>query len=76
MPLKLHVHDCLACEWLGSFDGYDLYSHGTTVIARNGDDGAAYLSMDTEDRVETSSPHLREAIRRYKHGCEMVLTPR
>ena len=80
MMLKLHVHDCESCEWMGSYDGADLYRCGTTIIARMSDDGPDYASTDLRDcpdeKYTGSNRHLREAYRRYTEGCEVQLIPR
>lgn len=67
----LYEHDCNACTYLGPFfdgaDKYDLYICNTqgSIIARYGDDGPDYTSMNgrllSSVAVHTSLPALREA---------------
>lgn len=40
----LYVHDCDACEYLGSTLGHDFYSCSNTLIARWSSDGHDYIS--------------------------------
>lgn len=48
--LNNYQHDCKQCRYLGLTLGnghlFDLYIHGTTLIARYGEEGSQYYSTD------------------------------
>ncbi len=52
-------HDCDRCQSLGQYGPHDLYvCHGGTLLARYGDDGPEYASLDREI-VEQHEARLR-----------------
>jgi len=70
--LKHFVHDCTACDFLGTFDGHDLYVHRIAnekwddLVVRFGDDGPDYKSIS--NRVPTSDPHFVQAKKWARNG--------
>ncbi|MHC4302431.1 MAG: hypothetical protein ACYS7Y_34665 [Planctomycetota bacterium] len=75
--LKLHVHDCSKCEWLGTYKGADLYKCGDTILARFSSDGPDYASTSLSDWdngiFDGISDHLHECARRYHEGVQQVI---
>ena len=84
-----YTHDCTNCQYLGEDGDFDLYACRSvwpvrlTFLARYGDDGPEYASLDeevletamkgirgdTDDReIAVSTRTLLEARRRYKEG--------
>lgn len=39
-------HDCEKCKFLGHFLGFDVYTCGSSLIARDGDEQSSYASTD------------------------------
>ena len=76
--LKNFVHDCTICEFLGVFDGMDLYVHDNNrdwkvLVARYGD--APHQNKTISDRVPTSDPHFLQANDWSRNGSTEVLVP-
>ena len=70
--LKHFVHvACDGCKWLGHYDGFDLYAHGETVIARYGNNPEDCASLD--DSISTQDRHLLKARQWRDNGSVEVL---
>jgi hypothetical protein len=87
MTKPLYTHDCDLCSFLGSYQEHDLYYCAPSgVIARHGDEGSLYVSMDIRllanivtvreyGRPSPSHEALREAVDRVairRYGVDVL----